>query len=143
MARIGEGQRSRVQVTLSPRSMRKLGDDVTSELARKAALTTKARLQGYIRAQGRVRTGAMVRSIRTSPRRSGPNRTSYSVTSGLLYTKWQNDGIGLVVARPGGVLRFKPKGSNVFIFRPRTKGFTGGHFFEKAQNAIRLTDFLE
>jgi hypothetical protein len=143
MARISEGQRSRVRVTLSSRSMKKLGDDVTTDMARRAAQRTKVRIQGYIRQQGRVRTGAMVRSIRTSPRRSGPNRSAYSVTSGLPYTKFQNDGIGPVVARPGSVLRFKPKGSNVFIFRPRTRGFTGGHFFEKAQNAIRLTDFLE
>jgi hypothetical protein len=64
------------------------------------------------------------------------------VSSSLKYAIYQEEGIGPVVARKGSVLKFKPKGSSVFIFRPRTKGFAGAHQLWDAYRAITLPDFL-
>jgi len=85
----------------------------------------------------------MLASVRVAPARIAEYHLStYQVRSDLDYTVFQEGGIGPVHARPGHVLRFQPKGSAVFIFRPRTKGFKGGHFFRDAERAIRFTDFL-
>lgn len=111
--------------------------------SRRAADKTKQRVQQNIRASGRVRTGRMVNSVAVTVARQDNNRLTYYVGSTVPYATWQNDGIGPVHAKRGRVLAFQPKGSSVVIFRPRTRGFTGAHFYEKALRALTKRDFMQ
>lgn len=110
--------------------------------ARRAAERTRERVRSNIRASGRVNTGAMLNSIEAREVRNSGGVSTWEVTSRLHYTIFQEKGIGPVVPRVAKVLRFKPAGSSVYIFRPRTSGFKGAHFFRKAREALTLRDFL-
>lgn len=132
---------STMKTTLDRSAIERLLRGTSATAARKGAEKTKARVQANIRASGRVRTGKMHDSIEVVLVEEG-RVTTYAVRSTLDYTYYQEEGIGPVVARPGKVLRFQPKGSAVFIFRPRTKGFAGAHFFRNAMREMKLSDFL-
>jgi hypothetical protein len=128
-------------VRIDQTAVQRLLTRVSSTAALKAATKTQGRVQANMREKQRIRTGRMVTSVNVHAVKIGSSST-YSVSSDVPYVGFQEDGIGPVFARPGGVLRFQPKGSAVFIFRPRTKGFPGGHFFRDAQRDIKLSDFL-
>lgn len=86
-------------------------------------------------------TGRGARSIVYRKDRSSGEGTRYTVGSPLDYMAYQERGTGPILARPGSVLVFKPKGSSVFIFRPRTRGVPAQHFMQKALNSLTIADF--
>jgi hypothetical protein len=96
-----------------------------------------------VRNAGRVRTGALASSYRETRQPSSTvGVAGYEVGSLLDYAMLQEDGAGPSDAGPGRVLRFMPKGSSVFIFRRRTRGFSGAHQLRNAFNALSAQDFL-
>lgn len=107
----------------------------------KAARTTAFRARMNVVQSGRVNTGALVLSIKEERALYGPTRSTWRVGSDLEYAIFQELGIGPVHARPGGVLRFKPKGAVAYIYRPRTKGFEGAHFLEDALRRLTAHDY--
>lgn len=115
---------------------------VTDLSAKNAAQKTASRANANVRARGRVRTGRLASSYKATRTSAGPNASAYSVGSDVSYAPFQEEGIGPVKAKKGHVLRFRPKGSSVFIFRPRAKGFRGAHQLGDAYKAISLGDFL-
>lgn len=109
-----------------------------SELsARSAAEATRDRARRFAPKD----TGKGARSIDIRMVRSSPAGTRYSVGSDLAYMAYQNEGTGPIHARPGSVLVFKPKGSSVFIFRPRTRGVPATRFMQRALNSLTILDF--
>lgn len=131
------------KITLDQAKLGELLKNVTGASSKRAAEKTAARANANVRAKGRVRTGALAQSYRATPKSTAkPDQAEYEVSSPLSYAGFQEDGIGPVHARPGGVLRFQPKGSSVFIFRPRTSGFTGAHQLRDAFRALTPADFL-
>lgn len=131
-----------VTVRLDKTKVNSLLYQVTDKGARKAAERTRDRAKAGIVAAGRVDTGRMLNGIRVTKGSTTPTRTEYRVGTSVPYAGYQEEGIGPVVARRGGVLRFRPKGSSVFIFRPRTRGFPGAHFMRNAYRSLSLRDFL-
>lgn len=117
---------------------------VTDLSAKRAATRIAARANNNVTAKNRVRTGALSKSYQARQSRNvrGQYMSGYDVGSPLFYAGWQEDGIGPVVPRKASVLRFQPKGSAVYIFRPRTKGFPGAHQLRDAYRTIGLQDFL-
>lgn len=109
---------------------------------KRAAERTAARARQNLIQADRIRTGRLLGSIRVSHRSSDVRKVTFVAFSSLYYAKWQHDGIGPVFARPGKVLAFKPKGSGVTIFRPRTRGFDGVPFLKDAVLALTARDFL-
>lgn len=105
---------------------------------RRAANTTQRRARQNLIRSGRVNTGDLVRSIKVT--QTGIQR--YNVGSDLRYAGFQERGIGPVVPVRAKALRFKPKGSNVFVFAQRTRGFEGARYMAKAYLSLRAHDFL-
>lgn len=132
-----------VRLELDQRAINDLLFDVTEMSARRAAGICRDRVRANFDAKGRRRTGALSRSIRARlEKRDSASRVRYSVGSSLTYAQYQEFGIGPVEPVKAKVLRFKPKGSATFIFRPRTRGFEGAHAFRDALNSITVKDFL-
>ena len=104
----------------------------------RAAQHTRDRAKTNLTAAGRIDTGRLRDSIRAYQVRPG----AYQVRTGVPYASFQEHGIGPVRPVKAKVLRFKPKGSSVYIFRPRTKGFPGAHYLRDAYRALTLRDFL-
>jgi hypothetical protein len=67
--------------------------------------------------------------------------TTWTVFTRVPYAEFQEKGTGPIVAAPGGILRFKPKGMSAFIFRPRTKGVPALHFMRDVARSLRKSDF--
>jgi hypothetical protein len=133
-----------VRIVLNPALLNPFLEDVTRTSARRAAQRTASRANDNVRAANRVRTGALAKSYEEKQSRTTQGRyaSGFDVSSPLAYAPLQEDGAGPSVARKGHVLRFMPKGSNVFIFRPRTKGFPGAHQLRNAYRDLSLRDFL-
>lgn len=103
----------------------------------RAAQTTQRRARANLVSAGRVNSGALLGSI--DIRVTGTMR--YTIGSDLHYAIYQEKGIGPVVPVRAKVLRFKPKGSNTFVFARRTRGFEGAHYMAKAYRSLTLADF--
>lgn len=129
-------------VTWDRRAIRKLTGEGTQVVSRRAAIRVRDRARDNVTAAGRVNTGAMRDSIRVYPVYSHPEASSFEVGSVLPYTNYQEFGIGPVFPVTAQVLRFKPKGSGVFVFAAYTRGFKGAHFMRKAWRSITVRDFL-
>lgn len=110
----------------------------TDRSASKAARTVAARA----RVRAPHRTGALAASIQPRMTRRGDVST-WEVTANAPYASFQEFGTGPIVPVRAKVLRFKPKGSNVFIFRPRTRGVPAVHFMRDAARSLTVADFCE
>lgn len=136
--------KTKVKVMLDHRLISTVVQPRAAEMtARKGAEKTRDRARENLTAAGRIRTGKLRKSIRARKKSvTATGVVTYTVGSDLDYASYQEFGIGPVHAKPGNVLVFKPKGSSVVIFRPRTSGFKGAHYLAKAYRALRLDDFL-
>jgi len=111
--------------------------------AERAAHRGAGYVRGNIVADGLVNTGRMLKgvTVRESPA-STPLRRRYEIVSTAPYTKYPEHGTRGSVARPGGVLVFKPKGAATFVFAKKTRGVPAHHFMLRAKNQIRRVDYL-
>ena len=122
--------------------MQELLVDVTGRSAKAASDKLASRISTEINRAGRVRSGLMMRSPRARLASRAPMRITYTIGEEMpFYTRYQNDGTRGSVARPGGVLAFKPKGSSVTVFARRVRGVQPARFFEKALASMTLDDF--
>jgi len=110
---------------------------------RRASGKVRDRAKQNITAAGRVDTGKLRQSIRVErATASRPGFVRYQVGSDLLYAIYQEEGTqGPIVPRRARVLRFQPKGSSTFVFRPRVSGVEGIHYLTRALATLRLSDF--
>lgn len=131
-----------VTITMRPEGVRGLVKEFGEGPLRKAATITAKRAQIYLLQEGRVRTGALHESIKARPAQPRNGMPVWEVGSLLPYAIYQEFGIGPVVARKGKVLRFTPKGGGIAIYRPRSRGFRGARFMERAFYALRSEDFV-
>jgi hypothetical protein len=91
--------------------------------------------------QGRVDTGLLRQSIVGRRIRAGVTGVWYEVGSDLDYAIYQHEGTrdhGPVRAR---LLRFKPKGSGVFVFAKRVRGVRPSKFLTRALERLNIGDF--
>ena len=129
---------NRVRVNLNhPKAMAYIRERGRASVLR-AAQTTQRRARANLARSGRINTGALTQSI--DIRVTGPMR--YSIGSDLPYAIYQEKGIGPVYPVRAKALRFKPKGSNVFVFAQRTRGFEGAHYMRKAYRSLTVADFM-
>lgn len=109
----------------------------------KAAGWVRDRAKMNLTAAGRIDTGALRQSIVSERYRNSTSRVTYLVGSELEYARWQEEGVrGPIYPRRARVLRFKPKGSSAFIFRPKVSGFSGAHYLRDALNELNMNDFI-
>lgn len=110
---------------------------------RRAAGKVRDRARQNITSAGRVDTGKLRNSIRVErATASRPGFVRYQVGSDLLYAIFQEEGTqGPIVPRRAKVLRFQPKGSSAYVFRPRVSGIQGIHYLTRALSTLTLADF--
>ena len=120
---------------------------VVGGFTRKAAVAGaenfKKRVQANITASNRIDTGKMLANwdIVQMPAK-GQAAYRFKVVSRQPYTIFQEKGTRGSVAKPGKWLRFKPKGSNVFIFRKRTGPVPPAYFVRNAVRSMTVRDFF-
>lgn len=109
---------------------------------RRASGRTRDRAKVNITRAGRVDTGNLRRSIRATEPRVRGRKVVAQIGSPLKYAWWQHEGTeGPIYPRRARVLRFRPKGSRAFIFRPRVSGIEGEPFLTDALDDLTVDDF--
>jgi hypothetical protein len=131
-----------VKITLNQGQVNAMLAQTVVPATRKAGERTVMRARNNLAAKGRRRTGRLSASINAKVISANPHLPMVEVGSYLDYAIYQERGIGPVHAKPGRVLRFQPKGGGAFIFRPRTRGFSGAFFLRDAARQISVDDFL-
>lgn len=91
-----------------------------------------------------VVSGTARRSITTIPATfaGGQMRAGWG-SYGTNYIEWLENGRGSIVAGPGKVLRFKPKGSSSYIYRKRVGPARGRFMFAKAVRRLQPIFYRE
>lgn len=95
----------------------------------------------------RVNTGALRNSITAQRLRGGKAGVWYEVGSNLPYAIFQHEGTpqsnpgGLIYPRRATVLRFKPKGSNTYVFAKKVHGIQGTPYLTDALRSLSISDF--
>lgn len=107
-----------------------------------AGETTVRRAQDNIRRAGRIDTGRMLNSVSLwTPVYTSTQGIRIRIVANAPYSSFQHDGVRPFGPKKAKVLRFKPKGSRSFIFRPWVRGFTGVPFLKDAAQALSPSDF--
>lgn len=111
--------------------------------AHHAARITRNRARAAARRRGLIQSGRGIESI-TYERKGEPSlRTTYHVWPTEWYMRLQEVGYPhRIYPKRARALRFKPKGSSVFIFAAYTRGVPAQHFMREARNAITPEDFV-
>lgn len=128
---------ARVRIDIHHERAQRTINKYAAASTRRAAGFAQRRAKANLTAAGRINSGALRGSI--DVRQIGPTR--FSIGSDLHYAIYQEKGIGPVVPVRAKVLRFKPKGSNTFVFAQRTRGFDGAHYLEKALRSLTMREF--
>jgi hypothetical protein len=109
----------------------------------KVEAAAKRNLAGASGAPRRIDTGLLRSDISARPVIVA-GLPAARIGSGVRYAAWVHDGTGIygprrtrIRARPGRVLRFKPKGSARFIFRVSVKGMRPNRYLADALPAAR------
>lgn len=136
----------RVNVTVSTRTSRRQIEQVVAPIARdavrRAADTTRSRVRWYLSQGGHYDTNNLDRSMTTKEISSDPLHPKRAVGSPLEYAKFLEEGTrghGPVRAK---ALRFKPKGSNKFVFAKWVRGIAAVRFMRRALDALTVYDFM-
>lgn len=134
--------RSRIRLELDGRAVKTLAQNTNRETSERGAARAKELIQQEIKAAGRMDRYRMYHSVGVHRQRASGSQFSAWVGPNVPYARWQNDGTGPIYPRRAKFLRFKPKGSNTFVFAKRTKGVPAARFMEKAARRISTKDFL-
>lgn len=114
---------------------------VGTRLSRQGASAVAKRIRQSIRDEGLIDTGRMLHSVIYVKKSSTKGGSRWWVWPDVPYAKFQEYGTGGSTAT-NGYLRFKPKGSNTFIFRKHTGPVPATHFIRKAMKSTTKQDFL-
>ena len=116
---------------------------ISDAASERAANRLRDRIRREIIASGRMDTGEMWQKIDVVNVPDGPKEGRWAVRPRTKQFVFQNWGTRGTPYKKGRVLRFKPKGSGVFIFRMSTGPITPAHFLRKAVRRMNATDWGE
>lgn len=130
-----------VSARINPAGMNELVSNLDIATQR-AAARTRDRARTNITRAHRVDTGAMRQSANYFRKRVSRGEITYEVRLQTFYSMWQEEGVkGPIYPKRAKFLRFKPKGSNTFVFAKKVNGFKGGHFLKNALGDLKASDF--
>lgn len=133
---------AQVKLTLHDEVISRMLSKDLEGATKRAAKRTRERAQTLLVLKGRIDTGDLLNSIAEHQQMTPPTRATYIIGSDLKYAIYQEYGTNGAVAKPGKVLRFKPKESNKYVFAKRVRGFPGAHYLRGALKALSIRDFL-
>lgn len=110
----------------------------------KAAGRTRDRAKQNVRAAGRIDKGALWQGINSQQIRQTATSVTHRVSTNVgKYAEYQEEGTGpgRIYPKRAKYLRFKPKGSKVFIFAKSVAPVKGAHFMRKALQQLKVSDF--
>lgn len=137
---MARGIRVRVNID-SARVAAEVGSIVQNSVQH-AAREARERAKANLVAAGRMDTGKLHQSINFRKSRGNYPVTTYNVGTPLQYGLYQEVGTqGPITPKNSKFLRFKPKGSNTFVFARSVRGIDGAHYLRDAVQSMTVSDF--
>lgn len=132
-----------VRIRLNQAQLTQVVGSQARAAAHRAAHVARSRARNTLSAAGRYDTGDLDRTMTVKEVTKNELHPQFAVGSPVFYAKFQEFGTrahGPVVAKK---LRFKPKGSDSFVFAEWVRGVTALRFMYKALKSLTVYDFLE
>lgn len=133
-----------VSIKWDESAFRELNENgVVGAAVAKAAQRIRNQAVLIISKEGRVNTGKLRQSIHAQKISATATEVVWEIASRLPYSGYQHEGVqGPIYPRRAKALRFKPKGSGVYIFAKSVKGFEGIYYLKKPLEALTVRDFM-
>jgi hypothetical protein len=91
---------------------------------------------------GRMRNATIAEVVRVEGYRVVGRVVTETDYAGFQHDGTANDGLGTIVPRRARVLRFRPRGSGVYVFTPEVRGVKGVPFLTNALERATAEDFI-
>jgi hypothetical protein len=130
-----------VRVRIDDAAIIRIAGVFSKQAAERAAKTTAQRAARNVIAMGLVNTGALAASFRVRDVTTITLLPKFIVYSTEPTAKYPEFGRGPIVARPGKMLRFKPKGMSTFVFAKKVGPVQAYGFMKKAKQQLRPSDY--
>jgi len=131
-----------IRFTFNHQEFRRMTETGTiAQATRRAAGKVRDDAKRELTSQGRIDSGKGRQSIVARRVRTGRRGVWYEIGSALDYMFFQHEGTQAHGPRRAKLLRFKPKGSSVFVFARRVRGVTPSKFLTKALQRLTPGDF--
>jgi len=130
-----------IDVKLDPSAIARVVGGTAAEAATTAARVIARRVRENIIAEDLIDTGFMRDNITVEEARPGDRPVAYVHVAGqqAVFQEFGTRGHGPVRAQ---YLRFKPKGSNVYVFARWVRGVRPRRFMTRAIESVTVADFI-
>lgn len=139
---MARGKPGQVRLRIDNSKMRAEVGIITKDAVRRGAAKAQENYQNNIRADGLVNSGKLLSSV---TQQDVPGREvlapAIAVGTPLDYAKYPEYGTRAHGPVRAKALRFKPKGSNTFVFAKRVRGVKPYRFAQRALDSLRPRDF--
>lgn len=136
--------RTRVHIHLNHANIARVTSAPGGEVdlaVRRAAGITRDRAKRNLTADGSVDTGRLRQSVRYQRFPASGRTVNYEVGTDVFYGIFLEKGTRAHGPRRARVLRFKPKGSNTFVFAKRVRGIRATRWLTRALQRLSIKDF--
>lgn len=136
--------RTRVHIHLNHANIARVTSAPGGEVdlaVRRAAGITRDRAKRNLTADGSVDTGRLRQSVRYQRLPASGRTVNYEVGTDVFYGIFLEKGTRAHGPRRARVLRFKPKGSNTFVFAKRVRGIRATRWLTRALQRLSIKDF--
>lgn len=131
-----------IRFTMNQQEFHRMMDSGTiAQATWRAAGKVRDDAKRELTSQGRIDTGKLRQSIVGRRVRGSGTGILYEIGSPLDYAIYQHEGTKDHGPRTARILRFKPKGSGVFVFAQRVRGVTPSKFLTRALQRLTVSDF--
>lgn len=132
-----------LNLRINESAVRRVVGSHLEDAVRQAADITASRAKRNIQAAGRIDTTAMYRGMTTERATALSDlKVVYLVYTPVEYAVYQEFGTRDHGPTRAKALRFKPKGSQGFVFAKWVRGVKPAHFMRDAARALSINDFL-
>lgn len=132
------------KVTIDSAKLHRALQNISEAASERAAHRLRTRIREEILISGRILTGEMMEKIDVDQAvPHGPKQRRWAVRPKTKQFRFQDRGTRGTPYLPGRVLRFKPKGSGVFIFRMSSGPISPAYFLKKATAKMTPSDWGE
>lgn len=133
---------ARVRATYNSGAVIRITGDLADGAAYRGAQKIRGRVLSNIRSLGRIDTGAMIQGMQVRRAADWTQlRPRYQLSSTAPYTIFQEAGTRAHGPVRAQRLRFKPKGSDRFVYAKWVRGVVAGRFMQRAFDATTAADF--
>lgn len=135
--------KAKVKFTIREAGLRNISQQAARPAALRAAQVTRERARNNLSSAGRFHTGELDRSMEVRDITSNALHARFAVGSPTKQAGFNEFGTRAHGPVNAKFLRFKPKGSSVFVFAKWVRGVKPVRFMNRAFKSLTIYDYLK